>query len=351
MTFLQAVILDCLRIINEERTVYSIYHLLKGKKSSQTIQDAHLFQLDQYFKTVPQMNRIDFDQHIKYLAQAGFLSHVNESQKSNITELGKAELEKFFNVFQMLTYMNGWKYQDTAMEMWKRLTLLIQVASHLNYKDTRYQAIQRDTEVHLWIKKFLKHYKGGRIDLSKQIYNELHLIFSEKFPENPLFIVAKLTGRGLIGLTSKQAANQMNIEYTEFHYRFLNCLHFIIEQVMNECAAYPILHAIISDIFQPVPYTKSTLRTYELLQQNMTIEEVAKVRKLRKSTIEDHIIEIALTDQQFSIDNLIDKKRIKEITEAATLLGIKKLKPIRDHINHVSYFQIRLVLARLGEKI
>ncbi len=51
LTFLQTMILFCLQKINGERTIYSIYHLLKGKKSSQTIQDTHLFHLQPLFQT------------------------------------------------------------------------------------------------------------------------------------------------------------------------------------------------------------------------------------------------------------------------------------------------------------
>ena len=53
LTFLQMIILYCLHKLNGERTIYSIYHLLHGKKSSQTIQDAYLFHLTPFFHTYP----------------------------------------------------------------------------------------------------------------------------------------------------------------------------------------------------------------------------------------------------------------------------------------------------------
>lgn len=351
MTFLQAVILECLRKINEERTIYSIYHLLSGKKSSQTIQDAHLFQLDHYFKTIPQMNRMDYNFNITWLAESGFIFQLDDSQKYKVTELGEEKLRSILYQGPKLPHLNGWKYQDTAILLWKRLTLLVQTVSHLNHQDNRYQAIQRDPDVYKWIKQFLKKYQGGRRNLSADLYAELHQIFSGNFPDNPLLVVLRLTGRQLIGMTNKQVADTLRMEETECHFRFLNALHFIIEQTINQKEEFPLVHIIISDIFQSVPYTKSTLKTYELLQNNMTIDQVAKVRRLRRSTIEDHVIEIALMDQQFSIDHLIDSQKREEIIEAVKLLGKKKLKPIMENIEHVSYFQIRLVLARLGERI
>lgn len=42
---LQYTLLYCLKQLNGERTVSSIYYLLKGKRSSQTLQDGNMFQI------------------------------------------------------------------------------------------------------------------------------------------------------------------------------------------------------------------------------------------------------------------------------------------------------------------
>lgn len=41
---LQYTVLYCLKQLNGERTVSSIYYLLKGKRSSQTLQDGNMFE-------------------------------------------------------------------------------------------------------------------------------------------------------------------------------------------------------------------------------------------------------------------------------------------------------------------
>ena len=58
LTFLQMMILYCLQKINGERTIYSIYHLLHGKKSSQTIQDATFISSSSFFSIhIPTISR------------------------------------------------------------------------------------------------------------------------------------------------------------------------------------------------------------------------------------------------------------------------------------------------------
>ena len=72
LTFLQTMILFCLHKINGERTIYSIYHLLKGKKSSQTIQDTHLFHLQPFYQTYTNLSRNDLEVQLKNFCRINY---------------------------------------------------------------------------------------------------------------------------------------------------------------------------------------------------------------------------------------------------------------------------------------
>ena len=96
--------------------------------------------------------------------------------------------------------------------------------------------------------------------------------------------------------------------------------------------------------------TKSTSVTYKLLKKGFSIEDIAAYRKVKKSTIEDHIIEIVLNDPQFPIDDFIHKDTLKKIKKTAAIVGKKKLRPIKERLENVTYFQIRLALAVLGDE-
>ncbi|MFK4997729.1 hypothetical protein ACI2OX_10425 [Bacillus sp. N9] len=210
------------------------------KKSSQTIQDAHLFELEHFFKTVSQMKRGQFDENVRELMNHAYVQLDKEMQTGTVTNAGKIEIDKYFSERSFPTYVNGWKYQDAAILLWKRMTLLVQVVSHLHYRNKRYQTIQRDPDVYAWVKQFLRTYSSSRSKLVLSLYQELHTLFSNLFPENPLVIVVRLSGYGFIGMTSKQAAEHLQLEQSEYHYRFLNGLHFIIQQAVNHRTVYPI---------------------------------------------------------------------------------------------------------------
>ncbi|MBS4194532.1 helix-turn-helix domain-containing protein [Lederbergia citri] len=351
MTFLHALILRCLDTINGDRTIYSIYHLLAGKKSSQTIQDAHLYKLSPLFKTMPGLGRRQFELNIEELHEKSYISFLEDTTKCKVTEEGNKSYSLFFQETKNFNYIDGWKYQDTSIQFWKRLTLLIQALSHLNHSVNRYFPIQRDEEVLGWVRDFFRNDHGNRLCISKDLYSEMQSIFSNDFPEDPYFIVARLSGFELIGLTQKQIADNVGLEEIESYFRFLNGLHYLIQTVISEKKRYPFLFTLVSDIYKPLPLTKSTVHTYKLLQQDLTITQIAELRKLKQGTVEDHIIEIALLDPEFSIKPFVENRQAAAILETAKQLGHKKLKPIKEKVKDSSYFQIRLVLAKAGEKM
>ncbi|MBS4199536.1 helix-turn-helix domain-containing protein [Bacillus sp. FJAT-49732] len=351
MTFLHALILRCLDLINAERTVYSVYHLLAGKKSSQTIQDAHLYRLSHLFKTLPGLKRQQFDSYIKELYKKSYINLQEDTSKCIVTIEGKKAYSLYFDEREKFDYIHGWKFQDTSIQFWKRFTLLVQALSHINHSVNRYFPIQRDEEVFAWIRKFIGTYRGNRAHISKELYAELYKMFSTDFPEDPYYIVSRLSGFEMIGLTQKQVSEFFGLEEIESYFRFLNGLHFMIQTVIKEKSHFPILFTLTSDIYRHLPLTNSTIRTYNLLQQEYTIPQIAKMRNIKEGTVEDHIIEIALMDSQFSIEPFVERKQAVAILETAKELGQKKLKPIREKVKDSSYFQIRLVLAKAGEKM
>ncbi|WP_050615462.1 hypothetical protein [Bacillus testis] len=77
-SYLEAIILHCLAQIGGERTVYSVYHILYGKKSSQTIQDSRFFYIESFFRTCPSLGREQFQQRVDSLEREGLLSILNE---------------------------------------------------------------------------------------------------------------------------------------------------------------------------------------------------------------------------------------------------------------------------------
>jgi uncharacterized protein YpbB len=348
-SYLSCLVLSCLQKINGERTTYSIYHLLKGKKSSQTISDAHLFDMTNIFQTFPQLSRNYFDKIIRNHINKNFIQIV-DADKFKITTKGMDYLEKVATQMPIPSFLNGWKYHNIQEDFWKRLSLFIQVCSNLINYDSSYIPVQNDIKTSDWVKAILLKLNKNREELSDELLREVISCLNNGDDIMPEAVVWKLTGHKQIGLTSIQVAEEFKMDLFYFHLHFLNSIHFMIEKIASNRNQYPILQNLINDYEKPINLTNSSLVTYRYLRLGYTIEEIASIRNLKTSTIEDHIVEIALNDQEFLLEPFVPIQLESLIRETIQNLNSKQLKMIRQELDgNISYFQIRLVQARLGE--
>ena len=92
--------------------------------------------------------------------------------------------------------------------------------------------------------------------------------------------------------------------------------------------------------------------TYDLFQnKKMSITKIAKERKMKILTIEDHVVKLYNDDKDLDMDRLkfndnIYKKISKKIKQ---LNNPKKLKVIKDNLPEVSYLQIKLTQVKMDK--
>ncbi|RTR30398.1 RQC domain-containing protein [Robertmurraya yapensis] len=343
--FLEYVVLHCLHKLNGERTIYSIYHLLSGKKSSQTIQDAHLFQLTKFFKTYSSITRNHFDEIVKSLVEQSLIFETDE-QYYVVTETG---LETLKPTYPFLSFLDGWHFQEGEL-FWERLSLLVQVASHLTEHEAKYVPIQRNRHVQSWVKSFLRQCGVPRTKLSRTLYEELVAYFTQVSVIDPAVVVIRLTGFQAIGLTEKQANDTLGLEPTLYHYQFYALIHDMMNKIQSNRTSYPLLAIVLSDLQTKQPLTESTKKTYELLNKGFSLEEIGKIRNLKVNTIQDHIVELALQIDSFDITPFVDNEKINHIIAAKNKTTSKQLRYIKELVPDTTYFEIRLVMTKYGDE-
>jgi ATP-dependent DNA helicase RecQ len=87
--------------------------------------------------------------------------------------------------------------------------------------------------------------------------------------------------------------------------------------------------------------------SWDMLQNGMTLEEIASLRGLSIITVQDHIIRC--TQEGFDVDwnQIIQSQYEPLILDTAAQLGTEKLKPIKEALpEDVDYFTIKAVLAK-----
>ncbi|MDQ0244279.1 uncharacterized protein YpbB [Bacillus fengqiuensis] len=348
MNYLTTMILYGLEAFKGERTAYAVYHLLMGKKSAQTIQDGKLYRLSSFFQSFPYLKKDSFSRYVKQLKDQKYIKEKEEEKdKWTVTEEGRTYLQEQLQRFPLSPYIDGWRYMNISGLFFIRLTLLVQTLSHLVYNESYFLPVSQDLKVQSWMKHFLKRQHASRNELAKQLFLELHACLDGCLSMEADVFLLQFSGFQRAGLTKKQIGDGYGIDEHRVHYIQLSVLHYCLQKIMETPSSYPLLNSLIPEADSPVPLTVSTMKTWGLLKQGKTVDEVMAIRRLKRSTIEDHLVELALFVPAFSIGEYVPEQLQRQIVSAIETLKTNKLKEIKENLGEdATYFQVRIVMAK-----
>ena len=333
------ILLHILSVLKNERTVSSAYHLVRGKRSGQTIQDVGMYKLHKYFGILPKLKRTTFDEAIELLQSKSYIAVNNEgyyTMKENI------ELDP-------LPYFNGWHFRGNEHKFFSRLALLVETLSHVKENISYFAPTEKNVESQKFMRNFLRNQPFKEVNFRQALLEEImqsidQPLLSEMQKE---LVVARLSGARIAGLTWHQLAQKYNISELDVQLYFISALHGMLSTIND--GAFPILQQLATNIYISMPLTESTYETAKLLNEGKSLEQIATIRRLKKSTIEDHIVEIVMNIPSYNIAAFLSKEQLKEIAEVSEAYATKKLKVLKEVLPHYSYFQLRLGLAK-GEE-
>ncbi|MBU8907199.1 helix-turn-helix domain-containing protein [Desertibacillus haloalkaliphilus] len=348
LKYRQGVVLFLVDMFNGNRSTAAIFHLLQGKRSAQTIQDGQLFNVSFLYATFPHLKKKDIDRTIDSLAENLDIRQTTDRDTYTLTDQGEKQLTRFISANSWPTGLNGWRYGGIAYTVWLRLSLFIQSLSHLLDGDHQFLPLTHNQLVHDWVKKHFPATKAKRVAAAKQVYQECSALLAQLEESKARLIVSRLSGSHRTGLTVDQLAHTMDGDPDKFHLVFQSALHEMLAIVEQEQKSFPFMIVLLKDLLQPAISESATL-TFQLLKQGYTITEISKRRKLKRNTIEDHIVELAIRRQDFSIDRFVNNQTCKMILDVEKNLPYKKLRAIKDALPaDIDYFSIRLALTRRG---
>ncbi|RXJ03901.1 hypothetical protein DS745_00470 [Anaerobacillus alkaliphilus] len=346
MEFLQVIFLLMLKNFDGSRTIFGAYHILNGKKTAQTIQDCRLFQLTHFFGVYKELDRDVVLEAMKQLVEKKFIRPCGEN-RFLITREGEAYLEEKLEDQPISPHLNGFLYKDVDEIFWTRLVLLSQCLSHLKVEKMHFIPVIKDTRIQLWVKDKLRNGNFNVEELASNLYLELKTLLQYFTNEEATIFVLRLSGVHRVGLTIDQIARELQLERAYVKIIFKGVIHGILDIVNKDIELYPILSGIFERVGDINVLTETTQKTYKLLQKGLSLEEISSVRMLKQSTVEDHVVEVALNVKDFPIDRFVSPGKQEAILEIVKRLGTKRLKEIKKECNEAtSYFDIRLTIAK-----
>jgi len=332
ISLLERIFLESIQRLRDERSDRSLYHVFQGKKSATSLQDAHFYDLESTFGTVL-VSKQRFESVLTELAQKKW---IERQETLRLTSEGARLVGQTDGV--IIDQLGG-ELRGYAEMMWKRLSLLVQTVICLEAQQP-FIPVQQETIVREWVKSVLPTI-SNRADWLAQMYQELTLLL-ERLPERDATLISHRLSGVQTGWSYPQLARMMKVDVETVQFEFI----IAWRRCINDLKSTPLIQQIGAGLHTP-KMTQSAQTTWELLQQGLTVEDVAVRRRLKNSTMEDHLVEIAMYAPTFPLDHFVDTAQQEEIRHIAQQFKTYALKRIKSAMqSDVSYFQIRLVLAR-----
>lgn len=346
MNFQQKIILYAFQQFKGERSMQGVYHIVTGKRSQQSIQDAKWYHLSLLYGTFYSYSQKQFQKDLYFLVEHQYM-YQNENTFI-VTSKGRNALERFIE--QIPNGLDGFTFSYASFHFFSRLALYVQSLTNVLFQKNGFVPIINHYPTKVWVKTHFPKTKNDQWLILNQLYQDLEKVLQTLPQKQAELIVYQLSSDQIIGMTIHQLAEMYEQDYTFLQIEWVAGLHQIVKEAQVNQKKFQILPLFINDLIDEYPLTYTAKKTWQWLKDGYDIDQIAQIRQLKRSTIEDHLVEIALNVPSFSIQPYVKEPIKQAIENVIKKQQTRKLKTIKQYLNKdVSYFQIRLVLAKGGE--
>ncbi|NJP38158.1 helix-turn-helix domain-containing protein [Alkalicoccus luteus] len=338
---LKGLLLHVISKLQKSRSASGAVHILKGKRSAQTIQDIELFQLNQWAGAARCWKGKDLAALAEQLYNEKMIT--GDNRRSAVTDKGYHLLKQ--TAWMNELYFQGREYEWTgfAEVFWRKLNLTVQAAGSLASTNRGFLPVYAEADERDAVRSIIK--RAGSRRVNRLIYEKLDQELRQLPDKSALIFVSRLAGNQSQGKTVKQLAGSMPEE--EVYLRWRSVIHQLMSTEWPE-EFLP----LISHVKQQSALTNSAVKTRALVMNGKSKDEIAAERGLKSSTVEDHLVELAMFDSAFPAARYIPSEKLKELTVILQDAGQQaSLKDIKETAGDKgSYFDIRLAGALMKNR-
>lgn len=326
--FLPRVIAYAYDKISDDRSKKSFYFILKGQRSLQVLQDAQWFELEQFYATLPT------------LAYETYKKAYYESKQIKI-------MADVFHKEWFYTHLKNAETLQSASVFIAHVQLLVQVLSHWKANHKSYMPMIRSEKIQKFVKQILHKERNYCAMLCIHLYQEIYDLCMQ-MPENCCEIfMGRQMGFGYNARTFEQLSVHLKLDIYEVQMTWCALIQYMYLTVKKNPEKYSTLFRCIPIDEASRIFNRSVHQTKMLLKAGKTLEEICQIKKVKRTTVESHIVEIALQDMSFSLQPFISEEKLHMILQCAKQTRSYRLRTIKTYLgDSVSYFEIRLALTR-----
>ncbi|MGX6977727.1 helix-turn-helix domain-containing protein [Vagococcus elongatus] len=320
----------------------TLYQLLIGKRTSSILCYGHFYGQLPYFGLLPKLDRQVYQQSVHQLTKKNFLTVKDE--KAEITQEGR----KYLADGDMINYdkLNHFVYGKSWQSFFDLLLFSTQVTAELKAGNSSYPPVENSPYKHFQLKKWLAHQleRQSKEDFIQAFSAEWHQLI-ETLPElEGDFLTNQLTGADVIGKTYHQLGSLLGLNEFELTLFQRHCIHWVMTIVAGSPETYPLMNSLYQLVRQP-NYNQSAYQTYQLYLKVKKIDQLIAHRRLKESTVLDHLIEFAIIDEKFPFFDVLTpeiKEMFFKIEKSSPDVRDWKISVIQELYPEVSFFEMRL---------
>lgn len=336
-----------LRLFSEGKPLKetSLFYILQGKRTASMLYRSVDYGLESIFGFLPKLDRTDYQRKLRHLISVNYLTLIEESQELILTADGQAALEAYFAELYEPIHLNWLTEGKIVIDFQKVLYFLTQILSETRYSNKRYIPIEKNTAIQQWVKRWLRRQSTSQHELGIQFGLEWKKVLSQLDPHNAVILVQLMSGHDRAGWTRAQIAQQLNLEEAEVRVRILDALNFIVQYTAAHKEDIPLFASILWELKQKNQngISKSALDTLVLVQQGYTLEQICQIRKLKKSTVSEHIIECVIVEPTIKVSDFVPKEVYRSLQQLFEENADLTHQEAAEKIPHMEFYWFRIM--------
>lgn len=332
----------------ESTKANQLIHIFNGKRTQSIFYIGQRKALHHAFHQFPQMQLGQLEQMLNSLKQKGYLSLTDEIYQ--ITHAGLEKCQAFFKAHFFPEHIKTYTYTLIRKSCYQHLHLVTQIISNFSFQETNFTPIVKDFKVQDHLKIFLNHYERNKLI---ELWADEQIEILQKMEKARADYLANLfSGYQMIGLSEMELITALDLDRLEN--RFLRqdaTEHYwtLARELHLPCHEH-LFQLILKSENQGL--SRSTYESMHLMTRGSSVTEIAKQRRLKESTIREHILECAFVRPEFDYLQLIDPLRLKHLSTYFEEHSNPRYHEAKKHIPELEFMEYRLYeLERIRQNV
>ena len=320
----------------------SVFHIISGKRTVSVLMQAMRMDLEPYFSLFPKLQLPFFEERIKILIDLNLLD-----SQYQLTANGAQNKTAYFTTHTRPNKKERLKYQAILSLFKARSLFLTQVLSERAHSNKKYYPIQPRLLEQRWLKTFLKEHNLAETSRSHAFGEEWLRILAEPEIGDPTIFVEQIEGYHKTKLTNNQISDKYESDTTEVYVKLQQDWIQILVIIQDNTETYPLFSALLDELIKGAGLCSESAReTYHVWAEGHAIAQISDRRKLKQSTINDHLTEMAILYATFPYGDFLSEAQLAYVDSKIAEGKSLDYQAIQQTFPDISFFQSRLMQVR-----